>query len=541
MKIFILLLGLWLCHALHVFSGEGTAVPMHLDAMDCGQLFELSGSYKHRNLTDSAMYGYMLLSSRYTELAQEEDRYLCVKAYREVGTLYHGKCEYAKALDFLTQGVEYCEENGFRDLLPGFYNNIGCVYSALNDFTLSISCFEKGQDISRELGDTYNEKILLMNLACHCSHENIKDKAVKYNSQLDSLYGAKDPSIKFYLYLNEGWIYYKDSCYVRSADRTRKALDYAERIGIAPYGRAVVCETLGNVYLNMPDKRDSAYYYLMESYRMASEHGLLGNLRNILRVLAQCHEQDGHDREALQYKIKYWQLSDSLLGSDSFNQTKSRHFLNEIEENYEKIRLLNKEKQEKMEQIRRFRIQIACVISVTVVLMAVVIIIAVQRRKLYNAYKELFNRNIETLKAETPQEKPDNAEETPAASYEMSSEQRQLIRDRLESIMAHSTEIYDCDFSLMRLAELAGTNHHYLSQVINETYGKNFRALLNEYRIKEAQRRLLDENDYGNYTIKAIAESVGYKSHSSFVALFRKATGLTPSVYQQLARSRKKE
>lgn len=194
-----------------------------------------------------------------------------------------------------------------------------------------------------------------------------------------------------------------------------------------------------------------------------------------------------------------------------------------------------------MEQIRRFRIQIACVISVTVVLMAVVIIIAVQRRKLYNAYKELFNRNIETLKTETPPEKPDNEEEITAASYEMSSEQRQLIRDRLESIMAHSTEIYDCDFSLMRLAELAGTNHHYLSQVINETYGKNFRALLNEYRIKEAQRRLLDENDYGNYTIKAIAESVGYKSHSSFVALFRKATGLTPSVYQQLARSRKKE
>ena len=105
--------------------------------------------------------------------------------------------------------------------------------------------------------------------------------------------------------------------------------------------------------------------------------------------------------------------------------------------------------------------------------------------------------------------------------------------------MENTDEVFDCNFSISRLSELVGTNLHYLSQIINETYGKNFRAFINEYRIKEAQRRLMNTEKYSNYTIKAIAESVGYKSHSSFITLFRNATGITPSLYQQLANQQK--
>lgn len=31
--------------------------------------------------------------------------------------------------------------------------------------------------------------------------------------------------------------------------------------------------------------------------------------------------------------------------------------------------------------------------------------------------------------------------------------------------------------------------------------------------------------------MKAVAESVGFKSYSSFVSVFRKVTGITPSLY----------
>ena len=92
----------------------------------------------------------------------------------------------------------------------------------------------------------------------------------------------------------------------------------------------------------------------------------------------------------------------------------------------------------------------------------------------------------------------------------------------------------DSDFSLERLATLVGSNSRYVSQIINETYNKNFRSFLNEYRVKEASIRLDDKEKYGNYTMKAIGESLGYKSQANFIESFRKITGVTPSIYLKL-------
>lgn len=76
----------------------------------------------------------------------------------------------------------------------------------------------------------------------------------------------------------------------------------------------------------------------------------------------------------------------------------------------------------------------------------------------------------------------------------------------------------------------------YVSQAINQEYGSNFNSLLNEYRIKEACRRLGENPDYANMTIEGIAESVGFKSRTSFGALFKSVTGLSPSAYQKMSR-----
>ena len=47
-----------------------------------------------------------------------------------------------------------------------------------------------------------------------------------------------------------------------------------------------------------------------------------------------------------------------------------------------------------------------------------------------------------------------------------------------------------------------------------------------------------DHENYGNITIQAIAEEVGYKSSTSFIQAFKKLVGMTPSVYQNLSRQR---
>jgi len=73
---------------------------------------------------------------------------------------------------------------------------------------------------------------------------------------------------------------------------------------------------------------------------------------------------------------------------------------------------------------------------------------------------------------------------------------------------------------------------HFLSEVINEHMGKNFYNLVNEYRVEEVKRRIVDPA-YSNLTILAIAYDSGFNSKSSFNTIFKEKTGMTPSEYLQ--------
>ena len=73
-----------------------------------------------------------------------------------------------------------------------------------------------------------------------------------------------------------------------------------------------------------------------------------------------------------------------------------------------------------------------------------------------------------------------------------------------------------------------------MAQVVNEQLSQNFLDFVNRYRVDEAKRRLLDPS-LKHLSILAIAEDVGFNSKSSFNAVFKKNTNLTPSEYRRAA------
>ena len=137
----------------------------------------------------------------------------------------------------------------------------------------------------------------------------------------------------------------------------------------------------------------------------------------------------------------------------------------------------------------------------------------------------------ETSQVDEPSESNDTSR------LKIDDQQRKELLAQIKHIMEETTDYCDCDFSLEKLASAIGTNSKYVSQLINETYGKNFRTFINEYRIKLACLRLDNTEEYGNYTVQAIGESVGYKSRGNFTEIFKKHTGLTPAIYQKIAKS----
>ena len=83
---------------------------------------------------------------------------------------------------------------------------------------------------------------------------------------------------------------------------------------------------------------------------------------------------------------------------------------------------------------------------------------------------------------------------------------------------------------------MVGGNIKNISRAIAACAHCDLKALLSQYRIREACRRINDVEHYGNYTIEAIAKSVGVTSRTSFVQNFKRQTGLTPSAYLKMAR-----
>ncbi|MFD0751954.1 helix-turn-helix domain-containing protein [Mucilaginibacter calamicampi] len=74
-----------------------------------------------------------------------------------------------------------------------------------------------------------------------------------------------------------------------------------------------------------------------------------------------------------------------------------------------------------------------------------------------------------------------------------------------------------------------------LSNLLNQYVGKNFNDFVNEFRVEEAKRKLIDPR-YGNFTIAAIALECGFNSLATFQRVFKQITGVTPSQYQTNAK-----
>lgn len=83
----------------------------------------------------------------------------------------------------------------------------------------------------------------------------------------------------------------------------------------------------------------------------------------------------------------------------------------------------------------------------------------------------------------------------------------------------------DNELRLVNLADQLGFSTHLLSKVINKKSGKNFNQFVNDYRLKEAKRLLLENPEY---SVKTIYFDVGFNNKATFYNAFKKEFHCTP-------------
>ena len=154
------------------------------------------------------------------------------------------------------------------------------------------------------------------------------------------------------------------------------------------------------------------------------------------------------------------------------------------------------------------------------------------RTRKYN--KELLEKNRRLLAdiEQREQEEQQAIVQLKAEPQENLTANQQLFC-RICDLMENSDNIYtDVDLDRNRLAQLLGTNEHYVTDAISTcTNGKSVNAFLNEYRLRYAARLLATTDD----SITVIAELSGF-SRSSFYRIFSDAYGMSPSDYRKVAK-----
>ena len=148
--------------------------------------------------------------------------------------------------------------------------------------------------------------------------------------------------------------------------------------------------------------------------------------------------------------------------------------------------------------------------------------------------KALFekNRRLVVEKEQREREEQHVVEQLKSEPEEQLTPNQQLFR-RICELMDSPEHIYtDTDLDRLRLAQLLGTNEHYITDAISAcANGKSVSGFLNDYRLRYASHLLATTDN----SATLIAELSGF-SRSSFFRIFSDAYGMSPSDYRKVAK-----
>ena len=144
----------------------------------------------------------------------------------------------------------------------------------------------------------------------------------------------------------------------------------------------------------------------------------------------------------------------------------------------------------------------------------------------------LFQDEIFSLSAAEAQQ-PEKSLRSPQNKLEMPPEPREDEQwKKLETHLEKSKPYLNESLTLTQLAEQLGITRNQLSALINNRHGNNFYSFINMYRVEEVKRLISDPKN-STFTILSLAHDAGFPSKSSFQAIFKKFTGLTPTEYRK--------
>ena len=99
----------------------------------------------------------------------------------------------------------------------------------------------------------------------------------------------------------------------------------------------------------------------------------------------------------------------------------------------------------------------------------------------------------------------------------------------IENVKKYVDDNLEYNVELSQVALLFHYNEKYLGRLFKKEMGQSFKEYINKARLKKAQDLL----DNSNFTVTEIAFRTGYNNVTYFNRVFKRATGLTPTLFRK--------
>lgn len=548
--------------AINPFTDKDYSAIYYLFKDYSSEILEEKGTlYLDQRQLDSALICFTIISRRYTESMSVMEKKRCASAYNDCGIIhsYYSTPNYTQAYANFLRAAEIVEELKDYKYLYGIYNNIAGILYFYGDYSKAMEYWELAYKGCYENKDWETMKAIVVNIIRkNFAHTNLHN-ADTLLAGFIQLQLPPDNYYKYTLQMAHGALNMYKGEFEQAIVDLKKSIDYTDSLYMSQRHAFNSYSCIANTFAMM-ERYDSAIVYMKRSEKIALENAYPTILKETYRTLGDYLEKAGDTISSLNYKVRYQEIRDSIFNPEEFGRIKDMQSFYELDKIEKQVHQLSVEKKQKN------RLLMIAAITLTVILLLLFGLFH-QNRKLVAKNQNLFQKNLKIIKSEevekgirkdyeaklreyerqlreipvTDKQKIEEGEKTRYRKSELSDEYRTQLARLILNIMDNSKEIFTPDFSLERLASLVSSNTNYVSKVINEQFQKNFNMLLNEYRIREASKRILDVENYGNLTFEGIAIQLGYNSRTSFNRSFKSITGLTPSEYLKIARDSKLE
>lgn len=462
---------------------------------------------------------------------------------KDLGNQVSNEGKYSEALDLYTQSLELADLQGDLTTYTSALGSIGNMYCLFKNYDRGAYYYNKGYKAAIEQKNQRLQCIFLVNMVLSNCFAGKAQAAEECWEKAKLLSAWNDTLMQYYDRVCTGSIAWAYGRFDEALQLHRQGLVIAQQLGLGSNYELAQHESIGLAFQGM-GQLDSALYHYHVIEQQTDNRGLIDLENTAYTRLAEAYELCHDTARARYYREKNALLADSLFYGPNMDRAMNRLFSYEKRANDNQVMSLHKTIDVQTVMIFIF----CCMILVLIIL---TFVIKRKNRSLTDAYELLVEKNQEQIqlleKSRQLREpgsapvsdivEPEPEEEGETTHVVMSPQQAAQLLNDVDAIMQDLRLISSADFNLSMLAKLVESNTRYVSWVINDTYGKNFKTYLNEFRIREASRRMADPQ-YDNITIAAIAEMVGFNSTNTFILAFKKVVGMTPSVYQKLAKNK---